>query len=85
MRWSLLSGVYARGSERSHTGGKCIICSGLANSREDNSCVSPSLGCLEETTTDLRPTTGHNDDDYEDIYIYIYIYMHACMHAYIHT
>ena len=27
-RWSLLSGVYARGSKRSHTGGKC----GLHNS-----------------------------------------------------
>ena len=23
-RWSLLSGVYARGSKRSHTGGKCV-------------------------------------------------------------
>ena len=28
-RWSLLSGVYARGSKRSHTGGKCITCLGL--------------------------------------------------------
>ena len=28
-RWSLLSGVYARGSERSHTGGNCR---GLYNS-----------------------------------------------------
>ena len=47
-RWSLLSGVYARGSKISHTGGKCVTCSGLTNSREkDNSCVSPSLGCLE--------------------------------------
>ena len=27
--WSLLSGVYARGSKRSHTGGKCVTCSGL--------------------------------------------------------
>ena len=36
--WSFLSGVYARGSKRSHTGGKCVI------------CVCPSLGCLEETT-----------------------------------
>ena len=53
-RWSLLSGVYARGSERSHTGGKCVICSGLTNSREkDNSCVSPRLGCLE--VNHLRP------------------------------
>ena len=33
-RWSLLSGVYARGSKRSHTGGKCVTCSGLSNSRE---------------------------------------------------
>ena len=30
--WSLLSGVYARGSERSHTGGKCVTCRGLHNS-----------------------------------------------------
>ena len=28
---SLLSGVYARGSKRSHTGGKCVTCSGLTN------------------------------------------------------
>ena len=33
-RWSLLSGVYARGSKRSHTGGKCVTCSGLTNLRE---------------------------------------------------
>ena len=33
-RWSLLSGVYARGSKRSHTGGKCVTCSGLTNYRE---------------------------------------------------
>ena len=30
----ILSGVYARGSKRSHTGGKCVTCSGLTNSRE---------------------------------------------------
>ena len=29
-----LSGVYARGSKRSHTGGRCVTCSGLTNSRE---------------------------------------------------
>ena len=33
-RWSLLSGVYASGSKRSHTGGICVTCSGLTNSRE---------------------------------------------------
>ena len=33
-RWSLLSGVYVRGSKRSHTGDKCVNCSGLTNSRE---------------------------------------------------
>ena len=26
-------GVYARGSKRSHTGGKCVTCSGLTNFR----------------------------------------------------
>ena len=31
--WSLLSGVYARGSKRFHTGGKCVTCSGLTSSR----------------------------------------------------
>ena len=31
-RWSLLSGVYARGSKRSHTRGKCVTCSGLIHS-----------------------------------------------------
>ena len=30
-RWSLLSGVYARGSKRSHTGGKYVSCGGLHN------------------------------------------------------
>ena len=30
-QWSLLSGVYARGSKRSHTRGKCVTCSGLIN------------------------------------------------------
>ena len=34
-RWSLLSGVYARGSKKSHTGGKCVTCSGLTNSTEE--------------------------------------------------
>ena len=34
-RWSLLSSVYARGSTRSHTGSKCVTCSGLTNSREE--------------------------------------------------
>ena len=33
-RWSLLSGVYARGSKRSHTRGKCVTCNGFPNSRE---------------------------------------------------
>ena len=32
--WSLLSGVYARGSKRSHTGRKFVTCSGRTNSRE---------------------------------------------------
>ena len=27
--WPLLPGAYARGSKRSHTGGKCVICHGL--------------------------------------------------------
>ena len=27
--WSLLPGVYARGSKISHTGGKCVTCRGL--------------------------------------------------------
>ena len=33
-RWSLQCSVYAMGSKRSHTGGKCVTCSGLTNSRE---------------------------------------------------
>ena len=32
--WSLLYGVYAKGSKISHTQGKYVICSGLTNSRE---------------------------------------------------
>ena len=58
-QWSLLSGVYARGSKRSHAGGKFVSCSGLTNSREkDNSCVSPSLGCLD--INHLIPKTPFN-------------------------
>ena len=53
-QWSLLSGVYGRGSTKSYTGGKCATFRGLTNSREkDNSCVNPSLGCLEPIH--LRP------------------------------
>ena len=48
-RWSLLSGVYARGSKRSHTGGKCVTCSGLTNSREEL-LRYPRFWPLEETT-----------------------------------
>ena len=32
-RWSLLTGVYARESKLSHTGGKSVTCSGLTNYR----------------------------------------------------
>ena len=54
-RWSLLSGVYGRGSKRSHTGGKCVTCSGPTNSREkNNTCASLSLGCLEVNHLRLR-------------------------------
>ena len=50
---SLLYGVYARGSKRSHTGGKCVTCRGRwtphSNLEKDNSlnhsCVSPNMGC----------------------------------------
>ena len=38
-RRSLLSGVYARGSKISHTGGKCVTCHGLHNSRTTLTCV----------------------------------------------
>ena len=31
----LPSGVYARGSKRSHTGGKCVAYSGLINTTEE--------------------------------------------------
>ena len=45
---SLLFSVYAGESKRSHTGGKCVTCSGLTNPREGRAVWS--LGCLEETT-----------------------------------
>ena len=32
IQWLLLSSVYARGSNISHTGSKCLTCHGLANS-----------------------------------------------------
>ena len=31
-RWSLLSGIYARGSKIFHTGGKCVACRELDHS-----------------------------------------------------
>ena len=34
------SGVYTRGNKRSHTGGKCVICSGLTNFRKEPHPVS---------------------------------------------
>ena len=34
IRRSLLADVYPGGSKRSHTGGKCVTCSGLTNTRE---------------------------------------------------
>ena len=43
-RWSLLSGVYARGSKRSHTGAKCVTCSGLTNSRKGQLLRQPMFG-----------------------------------------
>ena len=49
-RWSLLYGVYAGGSKRSHTGGKCLACSHSLLLEKNNSCVSLTLGCLEVTT-----------------------------------
>ena len=36
-RWSLLSGVYARGSNISHIGGKCVTSRGLHSLTNDNS------------------------------------------------
>ena len=47
--------VRARGSKRSHTGGKCVSCNlswtPHSNLEKDNSlnhsCVSPMMGCLE--------------------------------------
>ena len=54
--WSLLSGVYARGSKISHTGGKCVTCHGLHILEKGNSeinppsHVSPRTGCLENTS-----------------------------------
>ena len=48
-RWSLLFGVYARGSKISHNGGKRITCRGFYNSELNHSCVSPRMDCLEYT------------------------------------
>ena len=45
-RGSLLSGVYAGRSKRSHTGGKCVDSTTL---EIHHSCVSPRMGCFEYT------------------------------------
>ena len=47
---SLVSGVYARGSKTSHTGGECVTCRGLHDSEIIHSCVSPRMGCLQYIT-----------------------------------
>jgi len=70
-RWSLLSGVYARESKRSHTGGKCVTCSGLTIL--ENSCVSPSLGCLEATIWDMRHVNCKHTVHDKNVYIGPYI------------
>ena len=55
IRWSLLSGVYARGSKISHTGGKMCNLSWTPHYSLDkdnslnHSCVSPRMDCLEYT------------------------------------
>ena len=55
-RWSLLSGVYARGSKRSHQSAleMCnLLWTPHSSLEKDNSlnhaCVSPTMGCLEYT------------------------------------
>ena len=63
-RCSLLYGVYARGSNSSHTGCKGVTCRGLHNSFEINhSYASPRMGCLACTflsNRDSRWTTTHS-------------------------
>ena len=46
-RRSVLPGVYARGSKKSHTRGKCVTCRGLHNSEIKHSCISARMVCLE--------------------------------------
>ena len=66
-RWSLLSGVYARESKKSHTGGKYVTCHGLHiledNSEINHSCVSPRMGYLRgvgpELSSFLREYTAY--------------------------
>ena len=41
--WSILSGVYARGSKTSHTGGKCVTCRRLH--------ILPGHNCLHDRMT----------------------------------
>ena len=54
-RWSLLSGVYARGSKISHQSAleMCNLWTPHSSLEKDNSlnhsCVSPKMGCLEYT------------------------------------
>ena len=54
-RWSLLSGVYIRGSKRSHTCGKCVTGRRLQYSEINHSSVSPIMCGLEYTY--VRPNT----------------------------
>ena len=53
-RWCLLSGVYARGSKRSHIGGKCVTCSGLTNSRWTLNALQRAPSSISEKERNLR-------------------------------
>ena len=52
--WSLLSGVYARGSKRPHTGGKCVTCCGLTNSRWTLNALQRALSSIWEKEKESR-------------------------------
>ena len=64
-RWSFLSGVYARGSKRSHTGGKCVTYRGLHTSEINHSCVSSTVACLEYVTVAFPSVAWWNMACYE--------------------
>ena len=82
--WSLLSGVYARGSKRSHTGVKCITCSGLTNACWNlNVLQRPPSSILEQRRNVVKINTAINTS--RTIQLVLDKYLHGIHRRRVHS